>query len=1227
MRILGIGGRNLASLAGEFALDFEHGPLADAGLFAIAGPTGAGKSTLLDALCLALYDRTPRLESKSSYQIPDGPDEALGAYDTRNLLRRGTAEGWAEVRFVGTDGRRYRARWSVRRARGQPGGRLQQVEHELRDEAIDQPIGRTRGEVLAAIEDKVGLSFDQFRRSVLLAQGDFAAFLRARGDERSELLERMTGTEIYSTLSMRAHAKAKAVDDLLRQLELQLGAVQTLGEDERAALRQRAADLQGQANDLAARLEALRADQAWWKQQQALQTRLEQTRSQATASAAAWQQAAPRAAALADIERAQPLRAVRDEVRRAAAAHTQARQQRDAAAKALAQAGEDQRLADAALQQAEQALERCNDEAEAAKPQLDLARALDATLAEQHRQLQAAAGECAAARQAEQTLDQQTRQLASEREACAAERAVLEAWTTAHGALLAIAAAWDGGVAPQLQAYAQRHQAWQRAESSLPGLRQRRDQAQDALAPTQQAADEAARALDAARTRARQAEAEEAAQPAARLAERRAASERERTRLAELRQAHEQAATAAARTRTCEAEALAARKQAEQAADTASQAAAARAEVERQRQATERLQAQLDLAAHRARLVEGEPCPLCGSTHHPGAGTVDATVAMLEAQRQQLAQRDATLLQQQASLEAEAAAGRQRALELDREALAQQSVQRDAAARWLAAGGPGAALAVEAAAWLATLQREADAEAAAIDADERAREQLRQATDAARRALDAATATAEQARRGLDAAHQAAAAAAQAYKDATAARDAERGKLDALLESLAPALGAIEGWPLALQRDPQAFFEQRRFDVEQARAKLRQHERLGRRSAEIELRAGSLAAELAQSRKQRERSEAEHARLAQQSARLQGERQALLQGRPVAEAEAALRTAREACERALGEARARADRCREAKAHADAALAHAEQAATRAAQQQADAESALDQALAAAGLDAATLDARLAPPPDWIAHERAALQALERQALADAQALAERQRDCDLHAAALQPALAADAVEQQIASLEPQVRACSERLGAVRQQLQQDDDKRTAFAELARRLEHERGEARVWQQLDALIGSADGRKFRRFAQSLTLELLLAHANAQLVDLAPRYRLQRVKAQDLELQVVDRDMGDEIRSTASLSGGETFLVSLALALGLSALASQRLRIESLFIDEGFGALDAHTLETALAALDALQSVGRKVGLISHVPGLAERIGVQVRVERLGHGASRVRVVGA
>jgi len=163
-----------------------------------------------------------------------------------------------------------------------------------------------------------------------------------------------------------------------------------------------------------------------------------------------------------------------------------------------------------------------------------------------------------------------------------------------------------------------------------------------------------------------------------------------------------------------------------------------------------------------------------------------------------------------------------------------------------------------------------------------------------------------------------------------------------------------------------------------------------------------------------------------------------------------------------------------------------------------------------------------------------------------------------------------------------------------------------------------------WESLNELIGSSSGQKFRIFAQSLTLETLLSYTNSHLQEFAKRYYLQRVPGSDLELQVVDRDMADEVRSVHSLSGGESFLVSLALALGLASLSSNKIQVESLFIDEGFGSLDQETLDIAIASLDTLQSLGRKVGVISHVPVLVERIGAKVVVEKMGGGQSMVSV---
>jgi DNA repair protein SbcC/Rad50 len=152
MKILAIRGRNLASLAGDFAVDFSREPLQSAGLFAISGATGSGKSTLLDALCLALYGDTPRLSQAAGEKIPDVHDDQVTPSDPRNLLRRGCGEGFAEVDFVGIDGVSYRARWSVRRARGRGDGKLQNVDTLLTRISDLQPVGGTRkSEVLPAV--------------------------------------------------------------------------------------------------------------------------------------------------------------------------------------------------------------------------------------------------------------------------------------------------------------------------------------------------------------------------------------------------------------------------------------------------------------------------------------------------------------------------------------------------------------------------------------------------------------------------------------------------------------------------------------------------------------------------------------------------------------------------------------------------------------------------------------------------------------------------------------------------------------------------------------------------------------------------------------------------------------------------------------------------------------------------------------------------------------------
>ncbi|MCA9608571.1 MAG: AAA family ATPase, partial [Myxococcales bacterium] len=221
MKILAIRGANLASLEGEFELVLDTGPLAEAGVFAICGPTGAGKSTLLDAMCLALFDTAPRLDGHSRVRIGRDPedDARITTTDPRSILRKGAGDGWAEVDFLGVDEEIYRARWEVRRARGRADGKLQPTVMKLEALGTETRWEGRKTDVRDEIERRLGLSFDQFRRSVLLAQGDFAAFLEADPKDRADLLERMTGTAIYGAISQEAHARAGREKVALDQLE------------------------------------------------------------------------------------------------------------------------------------------------------------------------------------------------------------------------------------------------------------------------------------------------------------------------------------------------------------------------------------------------------------------------------------------------------------------------------------------------------------------------------------------------------------------------------------------------------------------------------------------------------------------------------------------------------------------------------------------------------------------------------------------------------------------------------------------------------------------------------------------------------------------------------------------------------------------------------------------------------------------------------------------------
>ena len=237
MKILAIRLKNLTSIEGTVEVDFMAEPLHSAGIFAISGPTGAGKSTLLDALCLALYDKAPRFAtSVENVNLADVGDNQINQSDVRNLLRRGTSDGYAEVDFLGIDGRRYRSRWSVRRTRNKINGSLQPQTLEVKELDTEKEFQGTKKELLIQFVELVGLTYEQFTRTVLLAQNDFATFLKSKGAAKAELLEKLTGTGVYSRISQEVYARNKAAQEEVTLIQNRMNVIELMPEEELLAL-------------------------------------------------------------------------------------------------------------------------------------------------------------------------------------------------------------------------------------------------------------------------------------------------------------------------------------------------------------------------------------------------------------------------------------------------------------------------------------------------------------------------------------------------------------------------------------------------------------------------------------------------------------------------------------------------------------------------------------------------------------------------------------------------------------------------------------------------------------------------------------------------------------------------------------------------------------------------------------------------------------------------------
>ena len=1245
MKILAIRGENLASLQGEFELDFTAPPLAGCGLFSISGETGAGKSTILDAMCLALYGRYPRISGEGRKdRVENTAGDNLLNSDPRSILRTGSSRAFAQVDLMIGD-KKLQASWQVRRARGRARGNLLAFERSLVDLNMGKVLAAGKKNVDREITRRLQLTYDQFGRTVLLAQNDFDAFLRANDRERADLLEKITGTDLYSKISVRAWETERHTLQELQNLQRETGFISVLGQAERDDLCKAIGESEKNNRQLQDKIDKIRAALDWHKRRDQARQRLEQATRRHKKARQELRRDAVDKNWLEKRALASRLRPLVEAAQHQEKIHLGQMEEKTHYQSELKGLKQDIKQAQKARKKSSQHLETIEKQLARAAPLFERCIELDTRKNALHKS-------CKEMRALLQQASRQLTKLQKQRDKLRREKSELD---------------------DSLDECEKKIQQ----ENALERLSGRRDELAllfsrlDELVPQrQELASEAEKKQHQLqqlqkRLRASKADGRKIDARMAKLADKLDAKTQqlaglapETVRLQRDRQIEFQNALGLLHhhlTAVVEQTATIARieKSCQQAGRKIAAATGRLQQAEAELRDNDSRQAEVDeLLEHtrtalskqvvrlRAQLVAGRPCPVCGSCQHPGhddeeleklLGEMRSRTVELQQKGQQTRKRRDRFVQEIQNGKAQELAASER-LAIMRCKLADLNKRSPAlleeAARTaglldvdLKCKGPADERLKIVARQMETLEQRI--------IDVRKRLTIIQQTETEKRELENRLAVLERQRRQHVKDRDELAARENSAREQQALRRLDQQRLDDRMENLMEQLsGLLQGFDAGrddLERDHSSLHKllQRRI----AQYEKLKHEREARRKKAVSLRE-KLSLVEQQIKQQGEHLAEKKEELALMENDLQGlveQRRQLFDGEPVKQ----VRSRLTAChDKAVAKHQNTTRRHQELSARQKEMEKHLQRLTRQMEKtklQRTRATDERDRALADQKLQLQEVADLLAVDDDKVLAMKRRLERLQtEQTRWEAM-----RRDRKHHLEELEQQAVSSRSREELAleleEMEADQAMLMIDLGKNKSRLENDDAARKQQARLTGRLEKLQKTHALWEVMSAAIGSSDGARFRRFAQGITLDHLIALANRQLDSINRRYRLERSTFGGLGLQIVDREMGGEVRSVHSLSGGERFLVSLALALGLSQLDGRTSFVDILMIDEGFGALDVRSLDIVMEALESLQSQGRRVGVISHIEALAERIPVQVLVEKQGNGRSRVRVV--
>jgi exonuclease SbcC len=1073
MKIIKLRFKNLNSLAGEWSIDFSAPEYISDGIFAISGPTGAGKSTILDAICLALYGRTPRLKNISK--------------TTNEIMSRQTGVCFAEIVFE-TDEGRFRAYWSQRRSREKAGKPLQDPEHELSKADTGEILASQIKTVRTAIEERTGMDYDRFVRSMMLAQGDFAAFLQATANERAPILEQITGTEIYSVISKHVFERQRAEKSKLDLLLVENKGIVLLSPEEENQIKQNLEAKNAGKATLSSERDKLEASVSWLKAIDNLKSGLASIEQEETALSREIAEFMPKRQVLRDARRAADL---------------------DGEYATLTALRAQQRIDMTLLNDLSLKVPELNERQTAAKKTFDHAVKLHTE-----------------AKKASESLQKLTIKVRSmDQEIAQVNSGMLDI----KNIILRLTGEKEKETAKKTS-----------VEKSIAALRGELEKADEYLASSRADSSLISEMAGIKAAASGLIEAGDAVTQAGKNLE--ISGKLLTDKLSETKSREEEVAEAVEHQKKFSDAIKKIRKEISLLPGGLSQ--------EELQQKKDRLILHLaelrkisDLETERRLLEDNKPCPLCGSLHHPYAeGNIPAST---ETERE---------LSDLADLIKKLGELNKQVTDLQ----AKEKISADETVRI---------------ANLLNLAKQQVAGIGDIISSQRAELEKCNKTYTQKAAslkkmvevycIQAIPEKQEEINNLI--------AVLDGRKNLWHDREKRRGEIDGEIRSKLADLKVCD--EIIKTRESDISIRKGELDssvIKLDSLKAQRLEAFGEKSADAEEEA---------SRGLLQRAE---------DAEIKA-RETLLQcGQKLEENTRLISGLQVQISTRLGGL----DGMETRFAGRIAKAGFTEEDKYVSCRLPAEEREQLETEAVRLDTRKTTLETRKADIASRLREETA-------KNLTDE----------------TQEALTARLIEKNMA-----LDAILLEIGALGQKIKGNNEARVKGEQIGLEIDLQNKVLERWNKLNSLIGSADGKKYRNFAQGLTFEIMVSYANVQLAKLNDRYLLIRDKLEPLELNVTDNYQAGEIRSTKNLSGGESFIVSLALALGLSRMSGRNVRVDSLFLDEGFGSLDEDTLETALGTLASLRQDGKMIGVISHVGAMKERINTKIIVQPIREGRS-------